>query len=215
MIIDIHSHHSAPYAEGIVNCSPASLPDPGAYPGQLYSVGIHPWDIKGMGITPAEKSALAEACSREDVVAIGECGIDQVHGKEHGNAAPLFSQLLTLKAQVELSEKWHKPLILHCVRAWDIIIGIRKDMGASQPWVIHGFRGKPAVLEMLQRAGIYVSYGEMFNAESVELTALDAILAETDDSSKSINEIIETLSALRPEITPELIATNVARVFSL
>lgn len=203
-ILDIHTHHQPPYPEGIIAMAPEKLPAPDAFPGQLYSVGVHPWDVRGMGLSPAEKTRLREAAQRDDVVALGECGIDSVHE----GAAPLFSQLLALKAQVEISEEVGKPLILHCVKAQDIIIGVRKDLNAGQPWIVHGFRGKPTILKMLTDAGIYVSYGEKFNPDSVAATPLDRIFVETDASSVSIEEIIQSIRTIHPTLTPAQISQN-------
>lgn len=205
-LIDLHTHHEASQEEGIISCNPWQMPGEDAFPGQRYSVGVHPWEVNGgVGLTAAEREVLEAAAKREDVVAIGECGLDLTHP----GAAPLFQQMLVFKAHVELSEKLGKPMIIHCVKAHDQILGIRKDMGATQPWVIHGFRGKPSILQMLLKGGISVSYGEKFNPESLLATPLESIFAETDESPLSIHEIIARLAAIRSDITEDLIAANV------
>lgn len=203
-ILDLHTHLPAPRPGAIISCSPYELPLPDAFPEQLYSVGFHPWNINMSGLTPADLQTLRQAAERPDVVAIGEAGID----KAREGAAPLFAQMLAFKAQIDVSEELSKPLIIHCVKAHDIVIGLRKEYNPTQRWIIHGFRGKPSILQMLLDAGIDVSYGELFNPESVALTPLDRVFAETDESSLSIEEIISSLHNINPQITTNLISAN-------
>ena len=206
MLLDLHTHLPAPRSEAVISCTPEELPSDTDFPGQVYSVGLHPWKVGFTGMTEEELTSLTEAARREDVVAIGETGIDKAH---HG-AAPLFAQMNAFKAHIELSENIGKPLIIHCVKAHDIIIQMRKDLNPSQRWVIHGFRGKPSILMMLIEAGIDVSYGEKYNPESVAITPPDHIFAETDESTIPIEEIINHLSAINPLINRELIARNIS-----
>lgn len=182
-IIDIHTHKPTPYPCGLVN---APLNDFKPADNQFYSAGIHPWDNDNFDLLFPTLQSLAEDCR---ILAIGEAGIDLLRG------GAMFQQLLNFRAQVELSEKVGKPLIIHCVKADDVILGLHRDLKPQQPWVIHGFRGKPAAAQMFNRAGIYLSYGERFNPQSLLVTAAELMLAETDESSLSINEIITSLSA--------------------
>lgn len=202
MILDLHTHRTAPYPEGIISTSPELLPsEPGV---QLYSAGFHPWDIDTGGLTPAQTALLEEAAKRNDVVAIGECGIDM----GRADAAPLAIQMIVLREHIRVSEAVGKPLILHCVKAHDVIIGMKKELKPAQRWVIHGFRGKPSILKMLLDAGISVSYGEKFNKESVAATPPEHLFAETDESPLAIECIIATLQSMNPVITPGLIESN-------
>lgn len=204
-LLDIHTHHPAPQPEAIISI-PAGEFSPAE--DQFYSVGIHPWDTMA---APTEEfwKALETAASRPDVLAIGECGVDTLKG------GPMFRQLQVLKRQIELSERLGKPLIIHDVKAHDVITGLRRDLMPTQPWVIHGFRGKPTVAKMLTDAGMYLSFGEKFNAESLQQTPADRILAETDESSLSITEIITVLSTAAGRDLTEEIASNTRAVLHL
>lgn len=210
MLLNLHTHLPAPRPDAVISCRLSELPDPSAFPGQLYSVGIHPWDVSPLGLDETESKALQQAAEREDVIAIGECGIDLLHL----DSAPMFSQLLVMKKHIEISEKVGKPLILHCVKAYDSIIGLRKEYAPRQRWIIHGFRAKPTVARMLLQAGIDLSYGERFNPESVALTPPDRLFAETDESTLTIAEIIRNLNSANPLISPESINTNLAHLFA-
>lgn len=208
MILNLHTHLPAPKPEAIISCNPWELPDENAFPGQYYSVGVHPWVLPATGLTEEDIQKLREYGSRPDVAAIGEAGIDLMHD----GCAPLFAQMLALKSHIEISEELEKPLILHCVKGHDRIISLRKTIQPKQHWIIHCFRGKPSILRMLLEAGIDVSYGEYFNPESVALTPTDRLFAETDESLLSITEIIARLSAVNPLITQDSIAGSVAAI---
>ena len=193
-MLDIHSHRPAPYPEGVI--SMRSL-DATPVEGQLYSVGIHPWDT----VTPpseAEWETLETIAADPRVAMIGECGVDV------GKGGPMFRQLQILKRHIDLSERLGKPLILHCVKGADIILGLKRDLNPSQPWIIHGFRGKPALASQLTQKGILLSFGEKFNRATVMQMPDDMIFAETDDSILTIEEIIGQLSqaADRDLLTP-------------
>lgn len=212
ILLDVHTHHPAPQPEGIVALDPADFPAEGLYPAQFYSVGLHPWTLHGIGgADPARLSALEAAASRRDVLAIGETGIDTVHG----GGAPMAGQLNAFRQHVELSERLGKPLIIHCVKAQDMIIGVKKDMNPKQAWIIHGFRGKPTVLQMLVEQGIYISFGAQFNAASLSACPAELLLAETDEAPERIQDVIAALQTAREDVTPDLLAANMRRLFLL
>ncbi|MBD5369750.1 MAG: hydrolase TatD [Bacteroides sp.] len=208
-VLDIHTHHPAPQPLGVISAAPEELPVlPGA---QLYSAGIHPWNVKGIGLSAAQTAALTAAASRSDVVAIGETGIDLVRE----GCAPLAGQINAMRAHIDLSESLGKPLILHCVRGHDIIAQTRRELNPTQPWIIHGFRGKPSIADILLKAGCVLSFGDRFNAEALLCVPPEAILAETDEAEYDIREVIGLLAECRPEIDEALISANSARVLGL
>lgn len=185
MILDIHSHRQAPYPEGIISLRVSPVtgePDRELLPGQLYSAGIHPWDTAD-GCTPQALEGLRRLLENPQVVAVGECGVDLTR------SIPLFRQLQVLKSQLQLAEELKKPVVLHCVKGADIIMGLKRDLVPEQRWIIHGFRGKPALASQLTAKGIGLSYGENFNPEAVKVTPRELLYAETDESPLDIREI--------------------------
>ena len=199
--LDIHTHHQAPQPMGVIS---VNVTDFSPVPQQWYSVGIHPWTT--MEPLPMElREQLSQIASLPEVVAIGECGIDKLKG------GPLFRQLQVMNFQMELSEKLGKPLVIHDVKAHDVIVGLKKDSNPSQNWLVHGFRGKPTVAKMLTDAGIFLSFGEKFNPEALAVTPRELILAETDESPLSIEEIIAGLSEAAGYDLTEIIAENTLR----
>lgn len=204
-ILDIHSHRRPPYEVGVVSMDDLGMP---LMDGQAYSAGIHPWNITEE--IPSEQWQRLEMLAHDSrIAAIGECGVDISKG------GPLFRQLQVFKRQIELSERVGKPLIIHCVKAADIILGLKRDLQPQQPWIIHGFRGKPQLARQLTDKGIFLSFGEKFNPDTVVAMPKGMLLAETDESVFSITEIISALSqAAKRDLMPEVISAT-ARVLQL
>lgn len=186
-ILDIHTHHDAPQPGAVINVTAEKF---STVPNQLYSVGIHPWETN-KDISEESWKLFAETCRHPQVVAIGECGIDLVKG------GPLFRQMQVMKRQIDLSEELRKPLVIHNVHAHDIIIGMKKDIKPSMPWLVHGFRGKPTVARMLADAGIWMSFNDRFNDAAIPQVPVELMMAETDESDTPIQDIITALSALK------------------
>lgn len=213
MTIDSHTHTSR--AGAVIDLDPTTMGrrNPRMLSDRWYSVGIHPWNASLA--TEADLERLRELASRNRVVAIGECGLDTVHegyrrlGEGPGAdvvqaVSDLDRQIELLKHHIALSEELRLPLLLHVVKRFPEILALKVKLKPRMPWVIHGFRGKPRLVDELIRQGFYISYGARFNPLSVERTPPERMLAETDDSSVSLEEVINSLP-VKPGITlPEL-----------
>ncbi len=204
MILDCHTHHAYPSPEAIISTSPIGFTPTGV---QKWSVGLHPWHLglfcgSDMRIKEEIWIELVAAATTPQVSAIGECGIDIANG------GLLATQMLAFRRQALLAERLQKPLIIHSVKAHDIIVGLKKDINPTQPWIIHGFRNKPSITEIYIQNGCFLSFGEKFNAESLRMTPPECIFAETDESSLSIDNIIESLEEARQENLRQQIIQN-------
>ena len=127
---------------------------------------------------------------------IGECGLDRVC------STPYALQLSAFEAQIALSEELHRPLLLHCVRALDDVLRLKR--GTTQPWIWHGFRGKPQQLHQLLDHGFYVSFGFRHNADSLRLCPPDHLFLETDDSPAPIAPLYATVAPIRETTVTDL-----------
>ena len=155
----------------------------------FYSVGIHPWDAHNTDSSMLD--VLEEALADGSVKAIGECGFDR-------NAKASFKeQGYFFERQILLSEKHQKPLIIHCVAAFNELILLRKRFAATQNWILHGYRGKPDMALQLLRHGFAISYGEKFNPQSLQVTPLDKLCIETDTSAIPIDDLFRQIAALK------------------
>ena len=161
------------------------------------SYGVHPWDVSAAMDRPLSISPLKG--EGPDFFLIGECGLDRLCD------SPYDLQLAAFKEQIALSEQLQRPLILHCVRALDDVLRLKR--GTRQPWIWHGFRGKPQQLQQLLDHGFYVSFGFRHNAESLRACPADRLFLETDDDPRPIRLLYATAAALR-QTTPEALAAQ-------
>lgn len=179
-LFDTHTHHLR--HDAWVNRAPGDI----LAPGYTYSVGVHPWDAGSFDLR-----ALEEAAAQEAVEAIGETGLDTLRGPSLEVQEPVF------RAHVDLSESLGKPLVIHCVKAFDRLMALKKELKPTQPWIIHGFRGKPQQAEQLLRAGFHLSLGPNFNPETARVIPSDRLHIETDDSHVPITEVAAAVAAAR------------------
>ncbi len=155
----------------------------------LFSTGIHPWDINKF--LDSGLKEIENCISDKRFVAVGECGFDKNINVLFENQKDVFLK------QVTLSEKYKKPVIIHCVGYFNELIEIKKKIRPSQLWIIHGFRGKPELASQLLREGFKLSFGVKFNTKSVEITDLESLYIETDESKSSIFDIYSKIANIK------------------
>lgn len=207
-LLDIHTHHLPLHSaeQAIFNYFPemlvAQLPT-------YCSVGIHPWYL-----TPDNLQAKWDwfllAVHHPNVLAIGEAGLDKTVD------VPFALQLEVFERQIELSEVMELPLIIHCVRAANEIVELKKRIQPHMPWIIHGFRGKKEQALQYIRHGIFLSFGEKYQEEALRAVPVDRLFLETDESAIEINLLYEqaaTIRSLSAESFTMQIQQNINEVF--
>ena len=148
---NLHTHQSSNQLDvlELVNQYPqefdAAIPN--------YSIGIHPWHIVEDRIE-ADLEIIESKLKDEMCLAIGECGLDK------RIAIPIALQQIVFKKQLALAEKYRKPVVIHCVAAFQEVIAIKKKMAISVPLVIHGFSKNKETAEQLITNGFYISFGK-------------------------------------------------------
>ena len=81
----------------------------------------------------------------EYCIAIGECGVDRAIETSIELQQTIFEQ------QIELAEQVQKPLIIHCVKAFDILLFLKKKYKITVPIIVHGYKNKPEQLKQLDK----------------------------------------------------------------
>ena len=138
-----------------------------------YSVGIHPWWTAAADWEDLKEGLLLWA-EHPQVQRIGECGLDKLQG------AAIEVQEHVFLMHVTLSERLQKPLTIHCVKAFDRLLALRKQLCPTQRWAIHGFRGKPELAQQLLAAGFDLSFGAHYNEAAYALCPPTRRYRETD-----------------------------------
>lgn len=204
--LDIHAHHTVVPGSAIINCYPETFSESAE---GWFSVGIHPWKIDAYGMQ-LPYSRLRSLLVRKEVVAIGETGLDKLC------QVSLDKQEAVFRRHIELAEEVGKPVILHVVKAIDELLRLKKQLRPSTPWIIHGFRGKPAQARQLLSHGLSLSFGALYHPESLQVTPVNRLFFESDEVGVSVTELIARAALLRnvpAEELTEIVQQNVKRVF--
>ena len=204
---NIHTHVSVHPESEILSLAPEELSTDNR---SFYaSVGIHPWTLTEENANIQWK-ALYESIKDKRIVAIGECGLDKLKGPS------MELQTAVFKQEAALAEDSSLPLIIHCVKAFNELIQLKKEISPCQPWIIHGFRGKlPLALDCI-RHGFYLSIGSHFQENTLKTIPLDRLFIETDESEESIGSIYQLIAETKGIALQELIEAinkNLREVF--
>lgn len=169
------------------------------------SVGLHPWYLSEQDKERDQQlNWLVEAAKAERVKFIGECGLDKLRGSDLSTQLHVFEQCL------QLAEQYHKPVVIHCVRAFPELLDIYQRRQPSVPWIVHGFNRKPSVLASLLQRRFYVSFGAAIlkpdspAAQSLVETPLEQLFLETDDKLLPIADLYTHAARLKGILTEDL-----------
>lgn len=204
--IDVHTH--TPNANAAISVVDASGCDPVPVAGNgiVYSVGIHPCNIPSNFQDEIQRITLLSL--NESIAAIGECGFDRTSKYSVELQKSVFSELAAI------SRKEAMPMLIHCVHATDLLLQFSGLMPGEGMWIVHGFRGKPATMLQLIKAGFSVSFGAKANIDSVKACPDERIFLETDTTMPtSLCETYNCFSALRGENLESVVARNFMRIF--
>ena len=180
----------------------------------FYSVGIHPWYIKEDQID-AELKIIEEKLQSKNCLAIGECGLDK------RIEIPLEQQIIVFEKQLALAEKYQKPVVIHCVAAFQEVILLKKKMKISVPMIVHGFSKNGQIAAQLVKEEFYISFGKYLLRNPDLKTVFQSIpddrfFLETDTIEESIEQVYELAATYKNWTIKELqdtISANFKGVF--
>ncbi|RBW49432.1 TatD family hydrolase [Marinobacter sp. F3R11] len=183
-----------------------------AYPGLFYCLGIHPWFVSEH--TSDDLDALEQLLSArpERCVAVGECGLDRLHGD-------LAVQYPWFEAQVGLASKFGFPLIIHSVKTHDEVCAILRCCKGSIKALLHGFSGSYQQAANLVDQGCFIGVGGVIThpgarktRDTIARLPVEALVLETDapdmapegvaagqNSPVQLLRILECLAEIRGE----------------
>ncbi len=206
--LNIHTHlQPQPIYAAIQNCYPETFNESEE---GWFSVGIHPWKVQGYQ-QQYPWALLRCQAALPQVVAIGEAGLDKLCDYRLDEQERVFRQ------QAALAEELSKPLIIHLVKSTDELLRIRKDLRPSMPWIIHGFRGKPAQAQSLLSHGCNLSFGALYHPESLRLTPFSRLFLETDEADVPIKSLVEKAAEIKGislEEMKQILTSNVKNTFT-
>lgn len=153
----------------------------------FYSIGIHPWKIEESNIS-IELSIVESKLQLDNCLAVGECGLDK------RIETPLDIQISVFEKQLQLAEKHKKPVVIHCVAAFQEVIEIKKRLQISVPMLIHGFSKNEQIANQLIQKGFYLSFGKyLLRNPEMEIVFKSVpnnkFFLETDTMEEGIQEV--------------------------
>lgn len=183
-----------------------------AHTGLYYCLGIHPWYIdehSGEDLKTLEKAVRARP---PRCVAIGECGLDRLHGS-------MSDQYPWFEAQIELASELGFPLVIHSVRAHDEVHATLRRMNWNGRALLHGFSGSYQQASKLVELGCFIGVGGVIThprsrktRDTIARLPLESLVLETDapdmapegvaagaNSPVYLRRILECLSEIRGE----------------
>ena len=178
MASDFHTHDQYSLLRALISCKKVIS-------GKFTSFEFHPWGVP----ENFDISCLPEKSLLSEFSAIGEIGIDKMRGPD------ITIQLQYLKKMLELASDLHKPVVIHCVKAFDELFAILKNYPVKI--MFHGFRSSPQMLDELWKRNITVSFHpQMVKNEALmsKLSAAKGSFGFESDDSKDVN-IVELLEA--------------------
>ena len=156
----------------------------------IRTVGIHPYEA-----TKADEGLVAEMeLGVAEADAVGEIGLDFAIDADRDIQRNLFAR------QLAIAERLHKPIVLHCVRAFEPVMDTLR--GIRVPAVIfHGFIGSAEQAQRAVERGYYLSFEERTlrspkSIEALRSIPLTRVFVETDDSPTPIEELYVRIAAL-------------------
>ncbi len=169
----------------------------------LFSVGIHPWD------SHLSHNMVMFAQVAQKAVAIGECGLDK------NATATMQQQIAVFEQQIEVAISLGKPIIVHCVRAYGMLLSIIQKHGSQVKWLIHGCYASTEWIAAAAKYNVYFSVGPKQLilpriTEVLQAIPTERLLLETDDSGKALSDIVAAVN-----VSEDIVDNNFYNFFGL
>lgn len=167
-------------------------------PKSIHTIGRHPWFVKEI-LTVNETESLRSRLTDPLCLGMGEVGLDKVRSESFELQKEVFEQ------QLQIANEMRYPVIIHCVKAFEELLLIRKKFDRIPNWAIHGYSKKAELAAKLINSGFYISLNSLTvrNAESVlKIIPYDRLFLETDDSENSISDVyIRTAELMNKDLS--------------
>ncbi len=149
--------------------------------GNVYAaLGIHPHNASDW--TGSLEDRLKKLLLRKKVVAVGEIGLDY-----YRDLSPRDVQQDVLRRQIGLALRFSKPIIIHCRDAFEDLVRILDEEGASEAGgIFHAFSGGVEEIKEVLRLGFLAGIGGPLTYRNSRLPEVvvrmpsDSFVLETD-----------------------------------
>ena len=116
--------------------------------------GLHPWWVKER--SKDWLATLRAMLESEPAAAVGEVGLCQ---SKRGREVEADLQVEVLRQQLHLARELHRPVAVHCVRAFGPLLQLLEEMGHFPAGIImHSYLGNQEQVKELAKYGAYFSF---------------------------------------------------------
>lgn len=171
------------------------------YPEVIPAFGVHPWHINE--VFEDWKQMLEYMLNKYPTAFVGECGIDRLKNPD------ISSQKAVLNFHIELANKYHRPLIIHSVKADNKMTSLFDTL--PKRTIFHSFTGSAEWGRQIQSRGFFIGLNfsilrKKNAAEILRSLNLRQILLETDGPYQNIERGSETLPQNLPDLAQKIAA---------
>jgi TatD DNase family protein len=158
-------------------------------------MGLHPWFLDENWQVKLE---LIKNIARQNpkLLAIGECGFDRLKGPG------ILIQKAAFRAQAELAKELEIPVILHCVKGFDLLLEYLKAEKNPPSIIWHGWNLKAELATQLLEFPVFFSFGKHLQNPSsnafgwLNQCPRERVFFETDDSGLEIHSVYQAASLI-------------------
>lgn len=183
-----------------------------AHPGYCYpALGLHPEDVKADWREQLATVEAAIRAHRDELVAIGEIGLDYYWDKTFKE-----EQKEVLRRQLLLARELNLPVILHNREATEDILTIVKEVGGRG--VFHCYSGSKETAEIILKMGFYLGIGGVLTFKNSKLSESLRELNQSEikiQQSEILNRLLLETDAPYMAPTPHRGERNESRFMAL
>ena len=183
-----------------------------AHPGYCYpALGLHPEDVKADWREQLATVEAAIRAHRDELVAIGEIGLDYYWDKTFKE-----EQKEVLLRQLLLARELNLPVILHNREATEDILTIVKEVGGRG--VFHCYSGSKETAEIILKMGFYLGIGGVLTFKNSKLSETLRELNQSEiknQQSEILNRLLLETDAPYMAPTPHRGERNESRFMAL
>jgi len=198
-------------------------------------LGIHPWFLNELNSSHLEKLRQQINQNKDQLVAIGEAGIDGVIAKQQNN---LVKQQYFFDEQLQLAKEVNLPIIIHHRQSHQFIVPLLRQHKLLTGGIVHAFSGS------YQQASDYIDLGFKLGIggtityprakktiNAIKRLPIESLVLETDapampladeqgqvNSPLNIIKIFKQLASIRNEnedLLAEQLEVNIKNTFLL
>jgi TatD DNase family protein len=163
------------------------------YP-HYFSAGIHPEHASKTSDYQLQE-LFNSVNGLSNFVAVGEIGLDTRYPE-------MDLQEEVYIFQLKMASKFNKPVILHCVNAWQPCMHLHKKHAPNTALIYHGFNKTSQTQDILKYLPCYISIGEALHKntslqQQVKDISLERILIESDTSTIPILDTYQLLAEIK------------------